>query len=272
MRRWWIACALVLAGVLSSCADVASPQQPAATLTLIPASETPTPAPSATSTVAPASPTPPPPTPNPVASPIALLESATTPDVVIVQAVLEDLARFLDVGTAQIQVVSIEEETWFDSNYACNLPNVQTLDPANALRPTEAPLTGQRYVLLVGDTLYTYSVIGETYQRCTQTQPLADELLLMVDPVAAEIFFLARRQVANQLSLSTRRVMLGTIRAYTWEDTSLGCPVPDQTYTEAAIDGYRVVVRAAETDYAFHSDAISIRPCPEGQEQLPGQP
>jgi len=93
--------------------------------------------------------------------------------------------------------------------------------------------------------------------------------LTLVDPVAAEIAFLAQRQVANELSLSTRRVILVSIRAYTWDDTSLGCPLPDQTYSEAAIDGYRVVVRAAETEYAYHSDAISIRSCPDGQEQLP---
>lgn len=269
MRRWWIVCALVFAGALSSCANVAAPQQPAATLTLIPATETPTPAPSATLTAGPASPTTSPPTPDADASPIALLENSLTPELANVQAVLNELANFLGVQRSQIQVIRIVEETWHDTYRACDYPNLQILDPAETLRPTEAPLTGQRYELLVGDTVYTYSVTDEDIQRCENTQPLADDLLLLVDPVAAEILFLAQRQVANQLSLSTRRVMLVTVRAYTWEDTSLGCPLPDQTYAEAAIDGYRVVVRAAENDYAFHSDAISIRPCPAGQERLP---
>lgn len=268
MRHWCVFCALVFAGALGSCTDVASPQQPA-TLTLIPATESPTSAPTATATTAPASPTALPPTIAIAASPIALIDSVFTPEPTEVQIVLDDLAGHLGVDAARIQVVSITENIWYDELLACDYTSIQQLDPAYALRPTTVPATGQRYLLLLGDTLYTYSVNGDVVQRCPQAQPLADDLLLLVDPVAAEIVALAQRQVANQLSLSTRRVMLVSIRAYTWEDTSLGCPQPEQTYSEAAIDGYRVVVRAAEVDYAFHSDAISIRPCPEGREQLP---
>lgn len=270
LHCWWIVCALVFAGALSSCAEPATPQRAAVTLTLIPATETPTPQPSATVTTSSATQTPlPSPTRNRNSTPIAVIQTSLTPDMNAVQAVVDDLADFLGIAASQIQLVSTEQQTWYDAQLGCEYRNLQMLDPAEALRPTGEPITGRSYLLLVGDTLYSYRETENTTLRCPGTQPLQDDLLLLVDPIAAEIFFLAQRQVANQLSLSTRRVSLVSIRAYTWEDTSLGCPASEQPYSEAAIDGYRVVVRAADTRYAFHSDSISVIPCPEGREQLP---
>lgn len=270
MRYWGIICALVFAGALSSCAETPTPQRVAATLTLIPATTTFTPQPSLTVTIPPATQTPlPSPTPNPNVTPIAMIQTTLTPDVSTVQNVGDDLANFLGIAASQIQLVSAEQQTWYDAHLGCDYTDLHMLDPADALRPTEEPTTGTSYLLLVGDTLYTYQEIENAMLRCPGTHILSDDLLLLVDPVAAEIFFLAQRQVANQLSLSTRRVALVSIRAYTWEDTSLGCPLPDQTYSEAAFDGYRVVVRAADVDYAFHSDSISVIACPAGREQLP---
>ena len=48
----------------------------------------------------------------------------------------------------------------------------------------------------------------------------------------------------------------------TWNDGSLGCPVPGQMYTQALVDGYQVVVEVdgEEFDYRIGS-GIDVRLC-----------
>ena len=38
----------------------------------------------------------------------------------------------------------------------------------------------------------------------------------------------------------------------TWRDGSLGCPEPGKMYTQALVDGYRIVLRAAGEEVAYH--------------------
>ena len=38
----------------------------------------------------------------------------------------------------------------------------------------------------------------------------------------------------------------------TWRDGSLGCPKPGMFYTQALVDGYRIVLRAGGEEVAYH--------------------
>lgn len=38
----------------------------------------------------------------------------------------------------------------------------------------------------------------------------------------------------------------------TWRDGSLGCPEPGKMYTQALVDGYRIVLRADGMDVHYH--------------------
>lgn len=38
----------------------------------------------------------------------------------------------------------------------------------------------------------------------------------------------------------------------TWRDGSLGCPEPGMMYTQALVDGYRIVLRVSGTDFFYH--------------------
>ena len=51
----------------------------------------------------------------------------------------------------------------------------------------------------------------------------------------------------------TDAVALVSARATTWNDGSLGCPKPGQSYTQALVEGMQVVVKvgALEYDYRF---------------------
>ena len=41
----------------------------------------------------------------------------------------------------------------------------------------------------------------------------------------------------------------------TWPDGALGCPQPDQIYTQALVEGYRIVFRTGGEEIAFHGAA-----------------
>jgi hypothetical protein len=38
----------------------------------------------------------------------------------------------------------------------------------------------------------------------------------------------------------------------TWRDGSLGCPEPDGMYTQALVEGYRVILAVGDQQYAYH--------------------
>lgn len=61
-----------------------------------------------------------------------------------------------------------------------------------------------------------------------------------------------------------------TAQAMSWNDGSLGCPEPGMLYTQALVDGYRVVIRAAgeELDYRAGNGGFSLCDTPTA----PGAP
>ncbi|HYO89641.1 MAG TPA: hypothetical protein VER79_13405 [Candidatus Limnocylindrales bacterium] len=93
--------------------------------------------------------------------------------------------------------------------------------------------------------------------------------LLEIDPVAAELAALAQRLLGEQLDLPVRRVRVIDVQAVVWPDGSLGCPQPDQMYTQALINGYRIVLEAAGERTIFHTDFDRAFVCPSENEQLP---
>ncbi|MEO8610807.1 MAG: hypothetical protein ABI690_23120 [Chloroflexota bacterium] len=92
---------------------------------------------------------------------------------------------------------------------------------------------------------------------------------LTVDPVASELAMLAQRRIAEKLNLPVRRVRIVEVTPYVWTDTSLGCPVPGETYTALNVDGYRILLSAGDQEYVFHTDFDRALPCNAKYEQLP---
>ena len=95
----------------------------------------------------------------------------------------------------------------------------------------------------------------------------ADELA--IDPVASELAMLAQRRIAQNLGLPVRRVRVVEVTPYVWTDTSLGCPIPGESYTALNVDGYRIVLSAGDQEYIFHTDFDRPLPCDAANEQLP---
>lgn len=260
--------------MLTAC-TAQSTLQPVATLTVIPATATPTRLPPTQS-----------PTPENAlrpqdiraavtATPVIPLIPAdleTAPDTRLTQRILRDLARHLDTSSSRVQLVTIQQARWFDDDtLSCDISD--TLNPQTL--PDSSFVDGYRYLLLAGSRTYAYHTTrnpdptAARIVRCRETGRIRDDVLLAVDPVAADMLALVQRQLATQLDLSTRRVQFISIDAYTWPTTALGCPRPEQRYTSARINGYRIVVEVAGDRFIYHTDAVRAVPCDPQFEQLP---
>lgn len=59
--------------------------------------------------------------------------------------------------------------------------------------------------------------------------------------------------------------------AKTWNDGSLGCPVPGQMYTQALVDGYQVILEAGGARYDYRiGSGTDVRLCENSPEGVKG--
>lgn len=186
-----------------------------------------------------------------------LIPSEISLDASLIARVRDDLAQAMELNEADIRLVQIEAGAWSLDSLECSAS------------PSDSVARGTIVRLLAGQSVYTYRVSGSEIQRCEGRERIHGELLVQIDPVALEMVLLAQQRVAQTLDLSTRRIQLVDVMSYTWPDTSLGCPLPEQAYTTREINGYRVIVLAGEDQYAFHTDSERIVPCEAGREVLP---
>ncbi|MBZ0301569.1 MAG: hypothetical protein K8J31_17620 [Anaerolineae bacterium] len=251
------ALAILLTACMSSTALT-----PVPTLTLIP--------PTATDTPTPVTPTPtrvrlPGPadliTPTLDANPV-LIPAAAQP---VLQRVLDDLADRLSIPAEAILLLRIETAVWTSPDVGCGSES-----PAGTVVPETE---GFRFILQAGDRTYDYHTDTNTTVRlCEGDTPdsgLTEELLLDVDPVAADMVSLAQRRLADELDLAARRIRVIDVMPVTWTDSSLGCPQPGETYPPITIEGYRIVLAAGDDEYIFHSDSTQVIACDARTERLP---
>jgi hypothetical protein len=252
---------VVLALVVAACSTAEAPTQ-VPTLTLIPPTITPTSTPVTPTT-----------TPVGLPGPADLVTPATSgrsllvPDQAqpLVQRALADLAERLTIPEEDIQITRLETAIWTSIDLGCgaeDLPGFANLE-----------IDGFRFVLRVGDAQYEYHADTRSSVRlCENDEQIAGRtgsLLLNTDPVAAEMVALAQRRLADQLELPSRRIQVVDAAPYTWSDSSLGCPQPGVNYPPISIDGYRIVLEAADQQYIFHTDSTQLIACPAENEQLP---
>ncbi len=75
----------------------------------------------------------------------------------------------------------------------------------------------------------------------------------ITDPVVAEIARVAGVPVAEVTIISAEAV--------TFPDGSLGCPSPGMNYTQALVDGWKIVATAGGTTYDYRGSGSTFRQC-----------
>lgn len=59
--------------------------------------------------------------------------------------------------------------------------------------------------------------------------------------------------LATRLGVEADSIEVVSEEAVTWRDGSLGCAKPGFAYTQALVEGSRIMLRADGTDYEYHS-------------------
>ena len=75
----------------------------------------------------------------------------------------------------------------------------------------------------------------------------------MIEPVVAE--------VAKLAGVPADQVTVISAAAVTFPDGSLGCPQPGVAYTQALVDGYKIIAEAGGKTYDFRGTGSSFRQC-----------
>jgi hypothetical protein len=64
--------------------------------------------------------------------------------------------------------------------------------------------------------------------------------------------------LAGRLNARPEDIETVTAEQVTWPDGSLGCPQPDMGYTQALVEGYRVILRHEGRIYLYHAAADAV--------------
>jgi hypothetical protein len=60
---------------------------------------------------------------------------------------------------------------------------------------------------------------------------------------------------ARRFNVAENLVVVASAEQLTWNDGSLGCPLPGMNYTQALVPGYRIVAKSAAGAFIYHTDS-----------------
>ena len=110
-------------------------------------------------------------------------------------------------------------------------------------------LLGLSVILLAcgdeGGAADTTSSTSATGDNATSSTSIGGEDMDLVDQAVVDL--------ATRLSVSETDIALISMEEVTWSDSSLGCPKPGELYTQALVDGHRIVLGHVEKVYVYHS-------------------
>ena len=83
-----------------------------------------------------------------------------------------------------------------------------------------------------------------------------------------------RADLATRMDAQAEELEIIGAEAVVWPDGSLGCPKPDQTYTQALVPGYRIVLRYVDKQYDYRASETGYfflceKPLPTRPERKP---
>lgn len=261
--KGWRVAGWLLVALLAAC-NAGEAATPLPTLTLIPVTATFTPEPAQPTHT---------PTPSTLINPGDVVTPTLEPGSLaipvaaqpFVQLAVDDLAARLAVSAPAIDLLQLESATWTSIDLGCGDTSVPAL--------AGLEINGYRVILSYAGERYEYHTdTHDSVQLCSgerQVVGRVEGLLVETDPLAANLAATAQTRLARELDLPTRRIVIVDVQAFTWADSSLGCPAAGQTYRDVSVPGYRIVLAAGDQQYIFHSDSTQLIACPAGDEVLP---
>lgn len=91
--------------------------------------------------------------------------------------------------------------------------------------------------------------LTQTPERVAPTEaklPLTGE-------VPAQLLNSILKDLAQRSGVSTEKITVLQAQEIVWNDGSLGCPQPGTMYTQALVDGFRVILQVGDKQYDYHA-------------------
>lgn len=82
----------------------------------------------------------------------------------------------------------------------------------------------------------------------------SDEDEASSDALLGEEVMAAIDDLADEQGVDPAAVEVRVTELVTWPDSALGCPEPDGMYTQALVDGYRIVLAAEGSEFFYHGE------------------
>jgi hypothetical protein len=100
-------------------------------------------------------------------------------------------------------------------------------------------------------------LVGETTTSTTATAPPQNESTTMPTSEQQELPIVApaKADLAARLGVEPDELEVISAEEVTWPDGSLGCPEPGMSYTQALVDGSKVVLGHDDRVYVYHAGA-----------------
>ena len=239
---------LLLLSMLVACGQAVTGSQPPVTTAPATSPAPATIAPEPTSQAATAAPSPVP-TPG--------VTAVVGPDDRLVRAVHQALARQLGAREDTLRLQSAVWQEWPDGAIGC---------PQEGMVYPQVITPG--FLLTFSDGTRTYEVHtdegGRSMVWCENEQPIelsggepagaGPEATPQPDAASQPLVDMAKQALAKDLGIASDDIRLVAIEAVEWNDSSLGCPQPDQAYLQVITPGYRIVLETQGQRYEYHTD------------------
>ncbi len=163
----------------------------------------------------------------------------------VIRIAREDLAAFLGVPVNTVSLALVEEVTWSDASLGCPQPG--------AVYP-QVLTSGFYLVLSVEGVEYVYHTdMVKQVVQCADTREGDQTVADTLEPDLNLIVNQAREDLMARLGVAQDAVEVVLYEAVVWPDAGLGCPQPGMKYKQVPQDGARVVLRAENALYTYHS-------------------
>ena len=81
----------------------------------------------------------------------------------------------------------------------------------------------------------------------------------------------AMTDLVDRIGASADAIEVVSVQEVTWADGSIGCPEPGMRYTQAIVNGTRIVLRVSGADYEYHSGGgREVFYCKNPSDPVPG--
>ncbi len=98
-------------------------------------------------------------------------------------------------------------------------------------------------------TLFLIALIS----GCLETKPTGN-VTNATNQTIPPVVDIAKNDLAKKLNITVEQVSVISIEKVDWPDTSLGYPEEGKMYAQVLTPGFRIVLKALNKSYEYHSD------------------